>query len=124
MQWVISSKESQYLYMPVLRILMAVVYGMLCFSAGAQRQGRERVDSLARALALCTKDTAQVSILAELANVYSGLDPDSGIIYGLKAVRLAEQKNWMKGQALGEYYLGFNYYNKSDYPAALSHLFR
>jgi len=102
-------------------LLFTIPFALASF---AQIQGRKIIDSLLKELPKAGKDTNKVALLNELSNQYSGYFTDSGILYGAQAAMLANELNWEQGLANANYYLGFNYYNKSDYPDALEYLFK
>ena len=83
-----------------------------------------KLDSLLQALIHAEEDTDKVQLLVSISEIYTNLYPDTGIIYGLQAIDLATTLKWEKEVAQASYYVGFSYYNKSDYPKALEYLFK
>lgn len=102
------------LFLPVL---------MYCFRVNGQQQGHERIDSLLKEIPLAKEDTVKAGIYVELSNIYSGYSTDTGIVFGEQGLTLSERLKWSAGIAAANYYLGFNYYNRSDHPKSLQYLF-
>lgn len=86
----------------------------------AQKQGKEKLDSLLKELPKAKADTNHVNILKELSsNLYTS-DPDKGIEYGLEGVELAKKIGWENGIAKSYLSIGVNYaFGKSNYPKAI-----
>ncbi|MFN8347656.1 MAG: ATP-binding protein [Spirosomataceae bacterium] len=61
-------------------------------------QGRLRIDSLKRQLTIAKQDTSRVLIMAQLCNVYRVPRPDSSLVFGQQALKLARQINFAKGE--------------------------
>jgi len=104
--------------------------GFVCAQTASQQTGKRGhalIDSLLKELNSGSnkrnEDTNKVKLLVALSDNYSSYFPDSGILFGNKAIALAGQLHWEKGLADAHYFLGFNYYNKSNYPDALEALF-
>jgi len=90
----------------------------------AQKQGQAIIDSLLKALPAAIDDTNKVILYTNLSDYCSNYSIDSGVLFGEKANALATRLNWLPGIADANYFLGFNYYNKSDYPDALEYLLK
>ncbi|MBK9402208.1 MAG: tetratricopeptide repeat protein [Bacteroidetes bacterium] len=85
----------------------------------AQSYGRNRLDSLLGVLPKASVDTHKVFLMAQISYSYSTILPDSGLIYGTKAIELAKQINWEKGIGNSYYFRGANYLNMSMLPESL-----
>ncbi|MBK7886811.1 MAG: tetratricopeptide repeat protein [Bacteroidetes bacterium] len=85
----------------------------------AQSYGRNRLDSLLGELPKASVDTHKVFLMAQISYSYSTILPDSGLIYGTKAIELAKQINWEKGIGNSYYFRGANYLNMSMLPESL-----
>ena len=57
-------------------------------------------DDLKRQLAATQEDTTRVALMAELGLQFRNTNPDSSIFYGQKALTLAEQIKYLRGEAL------------------------
>jgi two-component system NtrC family sensor kinase len=79
----------------------------------------QRIDSLKTELKKAKQDTGQVRILTLLCNDYRFLKPDSAFFYGQRALTLARQINYPKGEANALYLLGFTNEAIGNYPKAL-----
>jgi len=106
-----------------LKALLFVIPAFACGELYAQKQGRDLINSLLQQLPKTTEDTDRANIYIELSNNYANYATDSGIMFGAKALELVNQLKSVRGIANANYFLGFNYYNRSDYPDALEHLF-
>ncbi|PKL79741.1 MAG: hypothetical protein CVV25_07040 [Ignavibacteriae bacterium HGW-Ignavibacteriae-4] len=82
----------------------------------SQKQGQEKLDSLLKVLPNAKKDTAQVSLLAKLSASIQATNPDKGIKYGERGVKLANELDWEQGIADNNVSIGLNYaLGKSDF---------
>ena len=80
----------------------------------AKKQGRELIDSLARELPKTRQDTNQAKLLNSISFTYYSYAPDSGLLFGQKALSLAEKLNWKPGIAKAYNALGANYIALND----------
>ena len=82
----------------------------------SEKQGQEKLDSLLKVLPNAKKDTAHVSLLAKLSASIQATNPDKGIKYGEKGVKLATELDWEQGIADNNVSIGLNYtLGKSDF---------
>lgn len=83
-------------------------------------KGQHRVtDSLHRELSISTQDTNRVLLLSELSLQYRLSTPDSAMWYGQKALSLARQINYPKGEADALGSIGFVMREMGNLPNAL-----
>lgn len=75
----------------------------------SQKQGQEKLDSLLKVLPNAKKDTAHVSLLAELSKSIQATNPEKGIKYGERGVKLAKELDWKRGIADNNVSIGLNY---------------
>ncbi|MER3329422.1 MAG: tetratricopeptide repeat protein, partial [Candidatus Kapaibacterium sp.] len=75
----------------------------------SEKQGQEKLDSLLKVLPKAKKDTSQVSLLAKLSSNIQATNPDKGIKYGERGVKLATDLGWEKGIADNNVAIGLNY---------------
>ncbi|MGZ3755138.1 MAG: tetratricopeptide repeat-containing sensor histidine kinase [Mucilaginibacter sp.] len=74
---------------------------------------------LQKQLLLAKNDTSKVLILAKLVDFYARLKPDSAFKYASAGLKLAQQNNYLKGEALLLLRLGALYRETGDLPKAL-----
>lgn len=103
-----------------IRILIIILFVLVNISkSNAQLQGQARLDSLLKELPKSKEDTNKVKLLSDISYDYNNINPQIGITYGTKALKLAEKLNWNKGFAKSYYSLGTNFHSKSEFPKAL-----
>lgn len=85
---------------------------------------QNEIDSLKSVISKDVDDFKKVRHLLKLSEAYSYQNSDTGILYAEKAKALAEKIKDRSGQvdALSE--IGWNYYQKADYPKALETYFK
>ena len=103
---------------PLYSLLFAVV--LLAHLLPAQR----RTDSLLLVLASQPADTNRVITLTELAKQFRNTNPDTAIILGNEALKLAVRLRYMKGMGKASHYTGAAYYVQGKYNEALEHFNR
>ncbi len=87
-------------------------------------QGQALIDSILTELPKQKEDTIKAMMLTRLSNEYVEIDLDKGLKYAQEGLELANELNWKKGVARLNNVLGVIYIEKSEYPAALSSLFK
>ena len=93
---------------------------ILLFIATTVSFGQNKLtDSLKYLLSFAQEDTTRVLTMAELGLQFRNSNPDSSIIYGRKALALAKQIRFQKGEALALSNIGLAMREKGDLPAAL-----
>ena len=80
-------------------ILISVVMLFTANSAIAQLEGQAKIDSLLKELPKITEDTNRVNLLLDIAYEYIYTNPDDGINYCQKAIKLSNQLGWHSGEA-------------------------
>jgi two-component system NtrC family sensor kinase len=85
---------------------------------------RTRIDKLNRLLEQTTQDSTKVLLMFELTQSYLYVSVDSGFIYAQKALKLARQSNFRKGEGRALNAVGMALREKGDFPAALSHAYQ
>ncbi len=90
----------------------------------AQLQGLARVDSLVKELPKANEDTNKVILLNAISTAYNNTNPKLGIMYGNKALELADQLAWKKGQGLADIAIGFNYKFIAEHKTALQYMYK
>ena len=83
-----------------------------------------QIDSLKHELAIAKQDTSRVLLLDELCYVYMETKSDLAKIYGEKALTLAKQVKFSRGEAVVLSTLGRLYRILGNYPKALNLEFR
>ena len=100
---------------------------LLCFlllssaATWAQLEGRAKIESLQTKLVKSAEDTGRVTIYVEMSKTYKDINPDTGIMYGNKALSLAMELKSDYHIARSYGMLGTNYEAHADYPTALSY---
>ncbi|MCO5252482.1 MAG: tetratricopeptide repeat protein [Candidatus Kapabacteria bacterium] len=88
----------------------------------AQLEGQARIDSLLKELPKIKEDTNAVNLLSELSFLYYSINPDKGIEFGNKGLKISGKINWKEGEAKCYSSLGVNYVGgKSDPSRALEY---
>ena len=87
----------------------------------AQKKGQQLIDSLKGELVNAAQDTNRVKLLDKLSYSYVTISPDSGIVFGQKALNLATTLGWEKGQANAYSDLSTCYNAKSNTAIALEY---
>jgi tetratricopeptide (TPR) repeat protein len=107
------------------KFLLVLLMFSATSQAGAQLQGRPRIDSMLAQLPKSKEDTNKVMLLNDLSLAYYSINPDEGLKFGKQGLALAEKLNWKKGTAYAYKVIAGNYgYGKSDYPQALEYSFK
>jgi two-component system NtrC family sensor kinase len=75
---------------------LLVVIGSAGF--GQNARSRKILDSLEHRLPLARHDTSRVLIMVNLCTVYRTSNPDSALLFGRKALKLAQKINFPKGE--------------------------
>jgi two-component system, NtrC family, sensor kinase len=97
------------------------LFTILCLTAFAQKRA---IDSLRHLLAVARDDTSRVIILSELSLGYGALNADSAFSIAHRAIDLAQQINFPRGEVMGLTSLGNEFDTKGDLPQALALDFR
>lgn len=95
---------------------LLILCPLLSFS---QKEGKALIDSLLIELPKIKEDTVKVATLNELSIAYKGYNSTQGLIYGHKALLLAQKIEWIEGIANAYNKIGQNYYAISNYDQAL-----
>ena len=97
-------------------------YGLIvCLVTVAQNQS---TDMLLRQLATVQQDTSKVLILANLGSTYRHSKMDSSLLYGHKAIDLANKIDFIRGKAIANGSLGLALIEKGDLAIALEFLLK
>ncbi len=102
----------------LLYLLLAI---FSCGNLHAQKQGRERIDSIVEKMPYQKDDTNKVNLLLDLSRTYGY---DGAISDGNSALELSEKLHWKKGIALAYFNLGSIYRGQTNYPKALEYLLK
>jgi len=78
-------------------IFFLIVVQHACYTQDTSRIAQEHQDVL-HSLDTATHDTTRVLLIAELADYYKGDLPDSALFYGYKALALARQIKFPRGE--------------------------
>jgi signal transduction histidine kinase len=90
--------------------------------AAAQPASRAIIDSLHRVVSEHPEEKQRIHALTNLAYVYRPIDPDSGLMFGQRALEMsiAKKNDW--GIAKSHKMIGINHGAKTDHVKALEHL--
>jgi hypothetical protein len=90
-------------------------------NALSQTQGQSVIDSLLALLTKSKEDSGKIKLFERLSAAYYPISPDTGIIFGNDALKLAQKVKWEK--LIGRSYnsIGVNYWAKSDYILAMEY---
>lgn len=105
---------------------LLLVFLLLPFALYAgHKQGRDRLDSLLGANATATAiDTNRVKLLVAIGMDYYYFSPDTGIDYGHKALKMAEDLQWEKGITKAYVAIGMDEEVKSNFSVALDYYYK
>jgi len=104
-----------------ITILLLFFCGTTFSQVGGTYQIR---DSLKHELIIAQDDTSRVLIMAEVANAYYGFNIDTANLYGNKALKLAQQIHFLRGEVNVLIALGNGLQIEGDYPKSLEYLYR
>jgi adenylate cyclase len=108
-----------------MKYILSLVIVLLSanISGDAQKQGPELIDSLIHELPKAKADTIKVHYMSQISFAYSRINPDSGLIFGNRALELAKKIKWKKGIGHAYYFRGSNYISLTKLPEALDDYF-
>jgi len=104
--------------MKVLLVICFIMSGIISFSQN------KITDSLTLQLTTVRHDTDRVSIMSALSLSYRLMKPDSSMNYGLKALALAKQISYPRGEANALYSLAYVHREIGELPKALDLTFK
>lgn len=81
-----------------MRRFLTLLFSTFTTLIFAQHEGLMQTDSLKRQLLIAQPDTTLVLILAKLSEGYRGSKPDSAMFYGKRALTIARQIKFHKGE--------------------------
>jgi two-component system, sensor histidine kinase PdtaS len=91
------------------------------FVLHANLHGQRRIDSLVQRLSEAKDDTGKVKILNGIAYGLAFINPEEGISYGIRGLKLSEELKWKRGIALLDNTLGYACQAKSDFQLAIKY---
>lgn len=107
----------------MMKTLITCLIVLLPTISFCQKQGKALVDSCIQELRSDRfrreGDSARVRLLVNISHQLSTMNPDSGLKYGLEALKLAERMNWKRGIASACNPLCSNSGSKSDFRNAI-----
>jgi tetratricopeptide (TPR) repeat protein len=112
------------------KVLLVIAFSFLISNSSllivkAQLQGQAKIDSLLKELPKMKNDTNAVNLLSTLSFAMYSINPDKGVEYGEKGLKIAEEINWKAGKAKCYNSLGVIYcFGKSNFPKALEYHFK
>jgi adenylate cyclase len=110
---------------PIGMRIIGLCIGLLALFNRAAAQNKENIihviDSLKVVAEAMPDDTNKVMLLNRISFEYNTVSPYDGIRYGVQAMALAEQLEYLRGMARANSCLGANYFSLSDFPNAYSY---
>jgi tetratricopeptide (TPR) repeat protein len=103
----------------MLKRLLFIIVFYHFFSFVKAQTFDEHMDSLKRALSTAKDDTAKVLLLAELSGNYAVHQVDTSIRYAQRAIRLARQLNYQRGEAAAMHSYGSALWISGNYDKAI-----
>ena len=104
-----------------ITILLLFFCGAIFSQVGGTDEFR---DSLKHELVIAKDDTSRVLIMADVANAYFSFNNDTGNLYGNKALELAQQIHFLRGEVSVLIAFGNGLQVEGDYPKSLEYLYR
>jgi two-component system, NtrC family, sensor kinase len=106
------------------KFLLIVLPALGCSACIGQFATIEKLDSFKRQLNLAKEDTSRVLMMSYLSLHYGIWNRDSAEVYGMKALALAKQINYPRGEARALIGLARNAGIQGDLPQSLEYTFR
>src|SRR5688572_17669287 len=101
-----------------MKRLLHITLFLQFFSLAEAQKDSPYTDSLKQLLGKTKHDTDKVLLLADLGFNYAVLQPDTGIVYAQRAISLARQLNYKKGEAAGMESYGWAFWATGNYDKA------
>jgi len=102
-----------------LYILTPIV--LICLGHINARSQNAYIDSLVKVLKTTVReDTTRANLLYTIAETYSTIDPEQGLVYSKQGLELSEKIGYRKGVYSFHKVSGYNYENRSEYDKAIS----
>jgi signal transduction histidine kinase len=103
---------------------MKKIIAVLCLliviqSIGYTQDPNAEAEAKKRELDTTRQDTSRVLLMVDLANLYNLISPDSAFFYGYKALALARQINFPKGEVGALTYIAWTHLRIGNYSEAL-----
>lgn len=87
---------------------------------GQQNNGNTRIDSILRLIPQIKEDSSRVNEFIQIAKEYKVVNPETGIVYGKKALQLSRAIKWNDGIAGSLLIIGVNNYNLGELDTAMA----
>jgi adenylate cyclase len=100
-------------------LILTISCSLLTIHCSAQLEGQALTDSLLKELPGLKQDSNMVNVLCAITREYSNINPDEGLKYGERALKLATKLGWKKGMALANKNTGLCYLSKHDLDKAM-----
>ncbi|MBS1586162.1 MAG: histidine kinase [Bacteroidetes bacterium] len=101
--------------MPGMKQLLLIVLMTLALPAEGRKQGMELIDSLEAEVTRRPDDTDRIKLLNHIAYLSYQFQPEKGIDHAMAALRMADSRNWLPGEAEAYIAMAANYWAISDY---------
>ena len=107
-----------------MKPLFVIFFAVLAANPGIAQTKQSILDSLKKELVYEKQDTNKVLLLAELADKYGFVQPDSSFYYARQTLELSQKLDYRYGRYLGYRNLYFAFFTLSDYPKVLETEFK
>lgn len=104
--------------MKTLKIIFFIAFAFQTFTLEAQN--KKKLDSLNRAYKVAKHDTTKLLILLSALIEYRATKPDSALQIGQQLLEKSKAINFPKGEAKALLQIGLNYYERSNFPQAMT----
>ena len=95
---------------------------LMLFIAGRECAAQDKtIDSLRSLLSTSKADTSTIKVLADISYYYRLKQPDTGVVYGKRALQLAEKISWKSGIARSYNCIGSSYIMLSDADSSIQY---
>ena len=108
----------------IKKVILTIMLNHACIIVFSQFARLEEFNNYKQQLSLVKEDSSRVLMMSYLSLHYGIWNPDSGAVYGQKALILAKQIKFRRGEAIAYQTLGNFYRLKGDLPKALALLFK
>lgn len=102
-------------------IILALILLLSNIAYGQAQTVRENLDLLLTEVSTMQEDTNKVWHYYDISYKYFQVAPDTGVIYGEKALQLSEELNFRRGIAYAHKAIARCHATQNDYPTALNH---
>lgn len=96
-------------------LILLIIFAISIYSTKAELDSQAIVDSLIIELDQTEEDSNRVNVYNEISYNYRYLNPDKGLNYGFKGLKLSKEIDWEIGEAKCLFTIGVCYFKKSNF---------